>query len=307
MTNQLAYIKAYKERGAIVDCVLDTDAYNEIDDQFAIAWLLRAKDKASVKALYAAPFLNSRSVSAEDGMIKSYDEIHKLLALMGDKDAPPVFKGSVRFLRDETTPVASDAARHLAELAKGYSPENPLYVLTIGAITNVASALIMSPEIAQNIAVVWLGGHAPFWPNTQEFNMAQDVAAARVVFGCGAPVVQLPCMGVVDHLTATEHELTHWLGGKNPLADYLCRNTIEEAERYAKGTAWSRVIWDVSAVAWLLDKGDRYVRDCVVPAPIPEYDHHYAHDFTRHPILQAWQVSRDAIFTDLFSALTNPA
>lgn len=302
MMHQIEHIKAYKEQGT-VDCVLDTDAYNEIDDQFAIAWLLRA-GWARVKALYAAPFLNERSTSPEDGMRKSYDEIRKLLSLMQATDAPPVFNGSTRFLPDETTPVASDAASHLATLAREYSPERPLYVLAIGAITNVASALLMQPDIAPNIAVVWLGGHAPFWPNTREFNMAQDVAAARVVFGGGAPVVQLPCMGVVDHLTVTEHELTYWLGGKNPLADYLCRNTIEEAERYARGTAWSRVIWDVSAVAWLLDKGDRYVRDRVVPAPIPEYDHHYGQDFTRHPIRQVWQVSRDALFTDLFAALT---
>ena len=305
MNNQLDYIKAFKEEGAAVDCVLDTDAFNEIDDQFAIAWLLRSRDRANVKALYAAPFLNARSESPEDGMLKSHDEILKLLSLMGEKAAPPVLKGSAVFLPDEKKPVDSDAARHLAELARAYTPKEPLYVLTIGAITNVASALLMAPEIAPNLAVIWLGGHAPFWPDTREFNMAQDVAAARVVFGCGVPVVQLPCMGVVEHLTVTEHELKHWLGGKNPLADYLCHNTISEAERYAKGTAWSRVIWDVSAVAWLMDKGDRYLQDRVVPAPIPEYDHHYANDFTRHPIRQVWRVSRDALLTDLFAALTN--
>ena len=62
-----------------VDVVLDTDAYNEIDDQFAIAYLLLNKDKLNTKALYAAPFYNTRSSGPKEGMEKSYDEIFKLL------------------------------------------------------------------------------------------------------------------------------------------------------------------------------------------------------------------------------------
>ena len=73
--------------------------------------------------------------------------------------------------------------------------DQPLYVVAIGAITNVASALLMKPEIAEKIVLVWLGGHAWTWPDTREFNLIQDVAAARVVFGCGVPLVQLSCMG----------------------------------------------------------------------------------------------------------------
>ena len=54
-----------------IDVVLDTDAYNEIDDQFAIAYLLRSADKLNTKALYAAPFYNSHSNGPEDGMERS--------------------------------------------------------------------------------------------------------------------------------------------------------------------------------------------------------------------------------------------
>jgi inosine-uridine nucleoside N-ribohydrolase len=91
------------------------------------------------------------------------------------------------------------------------------------------------------------------WHDTKEFNLIQDVAAARVIFGCGAPVVQLPCMGVVSDFKLSEADLTYWLLGKNKICDYLARNTIEEASSYAKGKPWTRVIWDVTAVAWLID------------------------------------------------------
>ena len=62
--------------------------------------------------------------------------------------------------------------------------------------------------------VVWLGGHAYHMNDNREFNLSQDIAAARVIFGCGVPVVQLPCIGVVDKLTISQPEIEYWLKGK---------------------------------------------------------------------------------------------
>lgn len=288
-----------------IDVVLDTDTYNEIDDQFALSYLLRSGEKLTVKALCAAPFFNDNSTSPEDGMERSYREIFNLLHLAEREDLNPiVFEGSRTYLPDERTPVDSPAARELVRLAKDYSPEKPLYVVAIGAITNVASALLMDPAIKDNIVIVWLGGHALEWPETGEFNMMQDVAAARVVFGCGAPVVQLPCMGVVDHFYATGPELRYWLGGKNALCDYLVAHTEEAANAYAAGKVWSRVIWDVTAVGWLLNDGNRLMEGRILPAPLPQYDNHYSIDFTRHPSCYVWCIHRDALMQDLVEKLS---
>jgi len=169
-----------------VDVVIDTDTYNEIDDQFALAFLIKSKEKLNLAGIYAAPFFNQNSSSPADGMEKSYNEIIKILTLMKRDDLKPLVKrGSEKYLPSEREPVESEAARDLAEKAMGYSPEKPLYVVSIGAITNIASAIILKPEIIDRIVVVWLGGHAHHWPDTREFNMMQDVAAARVIFGCG--------------------------------------------------------------------------------------------------------------------------
>lgn len=288
----------------IIDVVLDTDAYNEIDDQFAIAYMLRATEKLAPRAIYAAPFHNEKSNGPAEGMEKSYDEILHLLELAGRTDlAADVYKGSIRYLSDEKTPVPSDAANDLVERAMGYSPESPLYVVAIGAITNVASALLLRPEIAERIVIVWLGGNAYEWPNNLEFNMAQDVAAARVVFDSGAAVVQLPCMGVVSAFQTTGPELKHWLSGKNALCDYLVAHTTKEAEGYALGKPWSRSIWDVTAIGWLLNEEDRFMRDRLAPSPIAQYDHHYSFDPNRHMIRYVYFISRDALFQDLFEKL----
>ena len=42
---------------------LDSDAYNEIDDQFVIVYTLLPPSQPRVEEIYAAPFLNARSSS----------------------------------------------------------------------------------------------------------------------------------------------------------------------------------------------------------------------------------------------------
>ena len=220
-----------------------------------------------------------------------------------EADKENVYRGSRTYLPDERTPVESPAADHLAALAMEYTMERPLYVVAIGAITNVASALLQKPEIAERIVLVWLGGHDIHWGDTREFNMVQDIAAARIVFGCGCPLVQLPCMGVVSAFYTTEPELRHWLGGKNALCDYLVRHTVEEAETYAKDRVWSRVIWDVCAAAWLLNENNRFMDAVVDHAPLPTYDGTYSFDSHRHLYLRVTAIHRDALFGELFRIL----
>ena len=140
-------------------------------------------------------------------------------------------------------------------------------MVAIGAITNIASALLLNPEIRDRIVIVWLGGHAFHWHDNREFNMRQDIAAARVVLGCGAAVVLLPCRGVVSSFTTSEPELRKYLLGKNALCDYLYNVTCKTARDESKIACWTRPIWDVAAVAYLLDA--RYMLERTVSAPIP--------------------------------------
>lgn len=280
-----------------IDVVLDTDTYNEIDDQFALAYLLSSKEKLNTKAIYAAPFFNARSNGPEEGMEKSYAEIKNILSLM--KENVEVFKGSKSYLADENTPVESDAADDLIKRAKSYSAEKPLYVVAIGAITNIASALIKAPEIAENIVIVWLGGHARHFHDTNEFNMKQDIAAARVIMKSGAPFVQLPCMGVVSGFTVSKPELEYWFKGKNELADYLAKSTVEEAEIYTAVKTWTRCIWDVTAVAWLLNDDNRFMLSRIEKTSLPTYDYHYTADPDGEPMRYVYHINRDVLLADL--------
>lgn len=292
----------------LVDVVLDTDAYNEVDDQFAIAYLLHAPERVRLRGICAAPFYNTKSTSPADGMEKSYQEIQHILSLAGFETlGSQVYRGSAAYLPDEETPVSSPAAHFLVACSKQYTPEKPLYIVAIGAITNVASALLLDPTMRNRVVVVWLGGNALYTHCAEEFNMMQDIAAARVLFGCGVPLVMVPCGGVVDHFTISGPELEFWLRGKNQLCDYLASHTIEEAERYAKGKPWTRVIWDVTAAAWLLNDNGRFLSSELQHSPIPEYDLRYGYDYRRHLIRYVSGVRRDALMEDLIRRLTQQA
>ena len=300
---KIRIIKRLERPDGIVDTVLDTDTYNEIDDQYALAYMLKSDDKIRVKAIYSAPFTNSKSKSPKDGMEKSYEEIRHILQLMGqEKMFGSIYKGSEASLPDEKTPVISDAAKDLAKRAMEYSEDNPLYVIAIAAITNIASAILMNPEIVNRIVIVWLGGNALEWPDNKEFNLYQDIAGARLVFGCGVPLVQLPCMGVVSAFTVSGPELEAYIKGKNGLCNYLADYTAKEAAACGAGAVWSRPIWDVTAVGWLLGKELMY--DRLEYAPIPEYDHRYSICREGHFYKYVYHINRDKLLADLVEKLT---
>ena len=285
-----------------VKAVLDTDAYNEIDDQFAILYAMLSPEKIDLQAIYAALFYNGRSSSPADGMEKSYQEILKICGLTGRDPEGFVFRGCRAPLEGPELPQESEAVNDLIRKARQASPDDPLYVIGIGACTNIASAILKCPEIIENLVVVWLGGNTRDWVYPSEFNLSHDLAAGQVLFDCGVPLVQLPCMGVVSAFTVSGDELAAQLAGKNALCDYLAQHTAETVRRYTQSPIWSRPVWDVTAVGWLLGGG--MMQDMLIPAPIPQYDFHYSFDPNRHPIRYVYHIERDALLRDLVEKLT---
>ena len=278
--------------------VLDTDTYNEIDDQFALTYALLSPEKLSVEAVYAAPFHNNRSDSPADGMEKSYEEILRLLDFLGVSPAGFAFRGSERYLGAGKAPVDSESARDMIDKALAMPDDEPLYVVAIGAITNVASALLLAPEIARKVVVVWLGGHALHWAHTREFNLAQDVPAAQVVLDSGAPFVLLPCFGVSSHLLTTLPELRASIGGTSALGDYLCQIF---AEYRPEGFAASSVIWDISTIAWLINA--EWVPSELTHSPILTDQVTWSVDRSRHMVRVASFIRRDPVFRDMFNKI----
>jgi purine nucleosidase len=295
-----------------VRMVLDTDTYNEIDDQFALVYALLCPEKLKVEAIYAAPYTNDRSTGPDDGMEKSYEEILRLLERLKIGHEGLVHRGSTQYLSGGNAPQRTDAVEDLIRRAKESPDDDPLFVVAIGAITNVAAALLMEPEIIRKIVVVWLGGNMHHAPHTMEFNLMQDPDAARVIFDSGVPFVQIPCLGVASHLLTTKTELDETLKGRNSISDFLYERFIGYSDNHF---AWAKEIWDISAIAYLLNES--WIQTEIVPSPLLVGETHYEtqpavrwhgslrfeQGENRHPIKAAWFIQRNPIFRDLFTRL----
>lgn len=322
--------------------VLDTDTYNEVDDQFALSYALMSPEKLDVEAVYAAPFsgtffarfLSSSDVTVpmtfdlSEGLEQSYQEILKIFGMLEKPAQGRVFRGSASYLTSPDKPVESDAARDLVRRAM--ASEDILYVVSIGEITNIASAILMEPEIIKKIVIVWLGGHPLYWPHTVEFNMGQDPIASRIIFDSGVPLVLVPCMTVASNLTTTAAELRENLMGKSRIATYLSQIVIsqlspEKAENmlglfrltYLKGAddygdvpkeaasfggmAPSRIIWDISTIGYMVNP--LWCPSTLVPAPVLTDDLKWKLEPDRHLMRVCNFVYRDGIFGDMFKKL----
>ena len=336
--------------------VLDTDAKNEIDDQFAVAWALRSPERFEVEAVYPAPFSQdcimrmmgggqqqapedgsvggfeniTYASDPGDGMRASYDELLKLFDLLGEDSTGRVFMGSDRYVTDNGGAVESDAARDL--IKRAMESDEPLYVAAFGAPTNVASALLMEPELVKKIVVIWLGAQPIEYGHGIEFNMMQDIETSRVLLDSGVPLVLIPVMNVVSHLTLNKLEVEQCMLGKSKISDYLggiamqgftdaaaaaqqnmfmrllyMAGREDRGEEYlaqfpTEHVSWSRIICDIATVAFLKNPG--WVLSKMAPSPVLSDNLQYGPvPEGRHLIRIANYCNRDLIFGDMLACL----
>lgn len=282
-----------------LEAVLDTDTFNEIDDQFAMSLAIRSPERLNMRAVIAAPFYNDRSEGPADGMEKSYQEILKLLQLLKGSPENFAYRGSISYLPDAFTPVESEGARRIVELAKECKAAGKvLYIMAIGAVTNVASALLMAPEIIDSVVVVWLGGHAIQCNYNDEFNLKQDIPAAQVLFESGVPLVWVPALGVSELLMITLSELELRCKPLGELGEFLYSRTFD----YMHGRIWQqKVIWDISTILYLVKP--EYTRSALISSPILQDDKTWVSTEGRHEIRVMTWLNRWQCFDALFETL----
>lgn len=285
-----------------VRVVLDTDTYNEIDDQFAVVQMMLSRDRLNVEAIYAAPFLNDRADSPGQGMEMSYDEIHRLLERINVPSDGLVYRGVTEYVGFEKMPREAAAVDHMIDRARAGTPEDPLYIIAIGAISNVASALLKAPDIIDRVVVIWLGGNALDWPRSfkknAEFNLKQDIGGAQVLFDCGVPVVLVPAMGVTSHLISNVPEIEKEVEPHGAIGAFLAQRFKEYSTDHF---GWSKEIWDMAAVAWLLEPD--WTPSVIVPTPILTDIIDWEIEPSRHAMRYVRYVDRDAILRDFFTKL----
>lgn len=228
MKNKLFEVPANKK----VKVIIDTDAYCEADDQYAIAHMIMT-EKADILGITVAHFdtvLLESKTGEDDSMIQSYDEVLHLLKLMGKENEFKVFKGVETGLKDEKTPECSDAAKFIVEEAMKAENEK-IYVVNQAAISNLADALLMKPEIADKIIAIWIGG-GKYPEGAWEFNLSGDIHAANVVMNSGVELWQVPA-NIYASMKVSLAELHKRVRPCGELGKYLYDNLMRVNNRMA--------------------------------------------------------------------------
>ena len=218
-----------KYKSSKLRVIIDSDCACEGDDAFAIAHAL-ITTKFEIKAICAANFLHE-----EDSVKRSYDAIEKLLEVMNMNGEYPVLMGSLPF-KSENEYELSEASKFIIEEAMK-DDDKPLFVVVQGAITNIAAALKEKPEIADRMQCIWIGG-ANYPKGGNEFNLSNDVFAARAVFESNVPLWQVPrnvySMMRVSFMTLWENLSTCGKAG-NYLLTQLFEVNKKQQEKYHEG------------------------------------------------------------------------
>jgi inosine-uridine nucleoside N-ribohydrolase len=241
-------------------------------------------------------------------MRRTHEEILRVFAQLGADPAGRVFAGSDGYLPDARAPCRSDAVDHLVALARAMPVDEPLYVLALGCATNIASALLLAPDIAERIVVVWTSGYPSSAPHVNDsFNLEQDLPASQLLLDSGVPLVYLPGFHVGAQLRLSLAEMECHVRGRGAIGDYLhhlfTHNPLWAILDVDRAPAYSWVIWDVICVAWALEPA--WVRSELRRSPVLRADFRWAAAPGRHPIREAFAVQRDAIFNDLFRKLAD--
>lgn len=279
--------------------LVDTDAKNEADDQYAIMHHLLTP-MFDVVGIVAAHF-EQKAGGTGDSMEKSYREIEKLLSLAQIDDVP-FFRGCVSPLKDRRDAPDSEGVRAIIREAR---KPGKLYIAVQGAMTNIAAALNAAPDIAGNVVVLWNGG-GPYPEGRPEFNVMQDPEAARALLESAAEVWQTP-QDVYCTLEVTLAELKRRVYPCGELGRYLyeqlvAENHVEYNPGFLLRSGENWVLGDNTTAAVLLM--NRFRGNWrVAPAPILREDLLYEENPDGKPIRIYQSIDVRMTLEDLFCKL----
>ena len=230
--------------------LLDADTANEIDDLYAIAYLLE-EDGVDWVGLNSAQWFHQYSGDSTAHQSQRLNE--ELLTLAGRLDLPhPLGADSTMGMPwGGYEPRNSPAAQFIIEQARGADAgAEKLVVLCIGAGTNLASAIALAPDITDKIRAYVLGFQynetGGFW-NKDEFNIRRDLNAANYLLNAeGLELHIMPTSTAIQYQFARDFTFA-LLDRSGPVGAYLkarWQNFAPEADRWT--------MWDVAALQALL-------------------------------------------------------
>lgn len=282
-----------------VRVIVSTDAANEVDDAYFILHALLTP-QFDVRGVVAAHFGGRRP----NDLQLSYEECQRVLCHSGFEGKVALLKGAARKMADESTPVASDGAELIASEAMK-DDSRPLYVLCGGPLTDVASAILLHPEIAGRLTVVWTGG-APHNERAKEFNLSSDVHAANAVLASRAEFWQIPNRVYWTVRTGTA-ELALKVKPCGKIGEYLFTTLMAFNEEKRNSRGWPRgedwTLGDNPLVTVLMNTHQDTDKYDELPAPLITPDYSYEQVEGRRKIRVYWNVDVRMVLEDFFAKM----
>ena len=278
--------------------ILSTDVGNEIDDQWAIAYMLVNPDFDVLGIISAhAPSLPDPSAHATYEILK--DEVENRL---GMSVHPPLFEGSSLALAGDGTPRMNDGVKFILQSAKNFSASHRLTILTIGAATDVASAILSDPTLADRVRVV-----AMAFPNSKggsEYNVANDVQAWQVIMDSRVPVV----IGSGDvcraNLSLTFSGAKDLIAQHGPVGAWLWQEyqawyfrQVKPLRRDDFSKPW--IIWDIITLAYV----EGMTTEEAAPRPRLNPDMSFSQRETQGKVVWITQVDSKRLWGDFLKKL----
>ncbi|BFT69488.1 nucleoside hydrolase [Paenibacillus sp. P36] len=275
--------------------IINTDAKNEVDDQYAIVHAVLTPS-FELHGIIPAHFGDHKSKTS---LKDSHDETILVLKLMGMENQYRIEDGAEHAMSDELTPVDSAGARLIIEEAMK-DDDRPLYIAFYGPLTDLASALLLEPRIAdRNIKVIWIGGGD--WPaGGSEYNLSNDIHSANVVFKSKLELWQIP-RSAYRQMPVSFAELVERVHPHGEIGKYLVENLIEFNNANINRPTEYRILGDSPAVGVIL------FPDCGRWSwkPAPEFDQQmkYIHNGKNRPIRVYETVDPRFIMEDFYAKL----
>lgn len=284
------FISSYRDDR--LNVILDTDTYNECDDQFALAYLLKPQDKFKINAITVAPFFHKdNNVTTKDSQDLSYKEVVNISNMLNFITDSRAFKGSTDYISNGYNE-ENNAVKKIIEIALN---NGKTYIMATGALTNVALAIKYNPKIIDRIEVIWLGGNSFLQEDNLEYNFRRDIEAVRTVFESKVNLTVIPCRNVASNLVTSIYGLEYYLKDRNELGNYLIKRFYDDGYH---GLKERRVIRDISVVAYLLNKS--WFKESEVSCPEIADDTSYIKATDRHLITVVNYIDANSIYKDLF-------
>ena len=278
------YIIEYKKEK--LNVILDTDTYNECDDQFALAYMIKNQDIFNIEAITVAPYSHkNRNETVISGREKSYNEILKICNWLDFNTTNKVFKGAEDYIHNGYEEY-NDAVDKIIEVAL---KNNKTYI---------AIAIKKEPRIIDKIEVIWLGGNELGYKDNLEYNFRQDIEAIKIVFESKIKLTILPCENVVSALKININTLKERIGNKSKLCDYLIDRFYNDGYH---GIQKERVIWDISVIAYMINRN--WFKTTEVSCPEIKDDTSYEITENNHKITFVTELDRDKIYENLLEKL----